>query len=107
MTLAQARLVRSQNHRDMGEFRHIKTQCLIHQNLARRIVDMVVTADDMRDVHERVIDDNGKVVSGIAVAAFDDQIIQLIIIKADIAFNEVFHNGDAGLCAAETHNAAG
>ena len=65
---------------------------------------MIVTADDMRDVHERVIDDNGKIIRRIAVAAFDDQIIQLIIIKADIAFNEIFYNGDAGLCAAETHN---
>src|SRR5664280_736313 len=104
VTFAQARLVRSQNHRDMSEFWHIETQRLIHQNLAWCIVDMVVTANDMSDVHERVVDDDGKIISRISVTAFDDQIVQLIIIETYIAFNEIFNNRYAGLCTSKADN---
>ncbi len=96
-----------ENHRDMGEFGHIETQCLIHQNLAGCIVDMVITADYMRDVHKCVIDDDGKVIGRIPIAALNDQVIQLIIIKADISFNEIFHNCHARLRAAKADNTAG
>ena len=77
----------TENHRDVGEFRDIKTQRLIHQNLAGRVVHMVITSNYMGYFHHRIIDNHSKVISRVTIAAFYDQVIELVIIKTDIAFN--------------------
>ena len=56
----------------MGKFRDSKTKRLIHQNLAWGVVDMVIAADYMGDIHQGVINDHGKVIGWIPVAAFND-----------------------------------
>jgi hypothetical protein len=71
----------------VGEFGYIKTQRLIHQNLAGRIVNMVVATNYMGDFHQRIIDNHSKVVGRITIAAFNDQVIEFVIIKTNIPFD--------------------
>jgi hypothetical protein len=44
--------------------RRLPSQCLIKEDLSGRVGEMVFPSDDMRDVHQMVIDDTGKIIRG-------------------------------------------
>ncbi len=106
VSFTEARFIGSQNHGNMGKFRDSKTQRLIKQNLARRVIDMVIAADDMGNVHQRVINDHSKVVGRVTIATLNDQIVKLFIIKTNVSFNQIFDNCRACLNATKAHNTA-
>ena len=48
-----------------------------HVDLPWRIVDVVIAANHVRDLHVQIVDDDAKVVRRRSVAAGDDQVIEL------------------------------
>ena len=47
-----------------------------HVHLPRRVVQMIVAADHMGDLHVHVVDHDAEVIGGRAVGARDDQIVE-------------------------------
>ena len=58
----------------MRELRRREAERLIQQDLPRRIRDVILAADHVRDLHQRIVDDDGEVVGGAAVGADDHRI---------------------------------
>src|SRR5699024_6444458 len=48
-------------------------------DLARRVVDVIVAADDQVDAHVEIVDDYGKVVGRRTIGAHDHQIVELAV----------------------------
>ena len=89
MSLAEARLVRSENQRHVGKLRQDRAQRLIKLDLPGRIGEMIVAANDVGDLHVDVVDDDTKVIGRGAVGAGDDQIVQLAVVEHDVAFDHI------------------
>ena len=53
---------------------------------------MVISPDDMGDVHGGIIHHDRKIIGGEPITSQDDQIIQLRIIKFHPALNEILHH---------------
>ena len=64
-------------------------QCLVEQDLPGSVVQMVVSANDVGDLHVSVVDNDGEVVHEAAVGAADDEILQLLILKSDVSGQHV------------------
>ena len=53
---------------------------------------MVIAADNRIHLHGQIVDDHRKIIGGNSVAAANDIIIQLVILKDNIAFDDVFNH---------------
>jgi hypothetical protein len=51
----------------MPEAGHRISECLKDRHLSRRIGEVIVSTYDMRDVHERIVHDDRKIIGGITV----------------------------------------
>src|SRR5260363_258049 len=60
-----------------------------NMDLARRIVDVIVAANDMRNPHIHIVPHGAKIVRGRSVRAGNHQIVQHPVWKLDGAFNGV------------------
>ena len=67
LPLAHLGAVRIEDQRDVGEDRHLVTQRPEEEHVQRRVGDMVLAADHVRDAHGGVIHDHHEVVEGAAV----------------------------------------
>ena len=67
----------------------LRSECLEHDNLLRRVRDVVVAADDVRDPVDPVVDRRGVVVHGPTVGAQDDHVLELIRGKFDPALDRI------------------
>ena len=72
--------------------RHSRTERLQHVDLARRVVEMIVTTNHVRDAHIHVVHDDAEVIGRIPVRARDDQIIQLGILERHQSVDEIIHD---------------
>ena len=63
---------------------------------------MVVTANDMRDLHIHVVDHDGQIVGRRAVGAANDQIIQLFVVEVDTAADQIVYLNHAAVGIAKT-----
>ena len=79
----------------MREFRHGKIHRFIHLNLLRRIAEMVVAANDVRNVHADIVHHDAEVIGRAAICAENNQIIEFRIRKDDFSLHKVRH----GRCA--------
>ena len=52
---------------------------MIDVDLARRVVDVVVAADHVRDAHVEVVDHHAEVVGRHAVGAQDHEVVELAV----------------------------
>ena len=75
-----------------------------HVDLARRVVDVVVAADHVRDLHVVVVDDDAEVVGGRAVGARDDQVVELAAVERDRAVHHVVDDHLPLVRVAEAHH---
>ena len=75
MALRKLLAVGPQDHGQVREVGNRQAQRLVDQNLTGRVRQMVVAADDMRDLHVRVIAHHGEVVRGRAIRAHDDHVV--------------------------------
>jgi hypothetical protein len=81
----------------VGVERHLGAERLQDVDLARRVVDVVVAADDVGDAHVPVVDHDAEVVGRRAVGAGDDQVVQLGVGDLDAALDQVVPGDDAVL----------
>ena len=58
-------------------------------DLARRVVDVIVAADHVRDAHVEVVDDHAEVVGRRAVRARDHEIVELGVRYLDAPLDRV------------------
>ncbi len=58
-------------------------------DLARRVVDVVVAADHMGDVHVEIVDHHAEVVGRHAVGAQEHEIVQLAVGDRDLALDQI------------------
>src|SRR6266568_7234124 len=77
------------DQRDMGEFGDRPIERTVDLGLAERIAEMLATADHMGDLHVMVVDDDREVVGRGAVRAQDDQIVEFLVVDADLAEHQV------------------
>ena len=79
VALGELAAVRAQHQRVMREVRRRGTERAEQQQLAGRVGQVVVAADDVRDAHVAVVDDRGEVVAGDAVRAHDDEVADRVL----------------------------
>lgn len=104
MALGELGAVVTQDHGDVGKFRHRRVQRLVDVDLARGVVDVVFTTHHMGDLHVPVIDHYAEVVGRGAVGTADNQIVQLGVGKLDAATDVIIeHHGTFGRVAEANH----
>ncbi len=65
----------------MGEHRRLVAERAIERNLLGRVRNVVVAANDVRDRHRDVVGDDGEVVDGAAIAAQDDEVVEIAALE--------------------------
>ena len=60
-------------------------QRILQQDVLGRVLKMFLPADDVRDAHQLVIDDDREVIGRISVRLANNEIVQLIGVHADFA----------------------
>ena len=73
----------------MRELRHRPAQRLVKRDLLRRVGEMIVAANDVRDLHQRVVDHHHVVVNRNAAGAQDDGIADHFVGELDHAAHDV------------------
>ena len=80
------------------------SKSLINHELFWSVGDVVISTDNMRDLHIVVIDDNGKVVSWVAIFLLDDPVpTDIATFKLDIAFDHIVPFVDTRLIHCQTN----
>ena len=92
MTFGEAGSVEAENQRHVGEAGWSRAERLVEQHLPRRIRQMVVAADDVRDPHLGVVDDAAEDEEWRAVRADDDEIVEVGVLEHDAALHLVVHD---------------
>ena len=92
VSLGQALAIGTENHRNVCELRQRRAERFEDVDLARRVVDVVVAADNVRDVHVQIVHHHAEIVRGHAIGTHDDQVVQLCVLHDDGAFHEVVEN---------------
>ena len=89
MALGELLAVGAQNHGEVRERRSLKAQCLINQNLTRRVGQVVVATNHMRDVHVRIVADHGEVIGRRAIGAHQNHVVHDIGRETHVAIHGV------------------
>src|ERR1700681_2643672 len=76
----------------MRKFRRVVSECVIEMHLARGVVQMIIAADHMRDLHVSIVQHDTEIVSWKSVGPYHNQIIQLDVVKDHGALDEVFYH---------------
>ena len=95
--------VRPVDERHMGHARRVPTEQAIDRQLARGVGEVVVAAQDLRDAHVVIVDDDGQHVGRRAVAPQEDEVVQLLVPDRDVALNGVRDDGGAVLRHAQAY----
>ena len=77
----------------MRELRSGGIQRLIQQDLLRRIRDVIVAADDVRDGHVDVVDHHRQMVGGVAIGAQNHERLDVLVVELDRAVYQVGKRG--------------
>ena len=96
VALGELLAVGAVNERDMGKLRHRPAEGLIELVLAKRIGEVIIAADDMRDRHVVVIDDTSQHVGRRAVSAQQHHVVELLVGDCDGALHQVIDPRFAG-----------
>ena len=89
VALGQPLAVAAENGGKVRELRHGPVESLIQRHLFRRIGEMVVAADDVGNLHQRIVDDDYVVVNRNPGRAQDDGIAHHLIREFDLAVHDV------------------
>ena len=89
LALGKLGFVRRENQRQVRKLRHILTESLVKQNLFMRVRQMVLTANDVRDAHFDVVEDDRKIVERVAVRTQQHQIFNLSKRALLLAINNI------------------
>src|SRR6516162_3840061 len=88
----------------MGEFGNWPFERVVNLRLTKSIVQMVVAADDMGDLHVVIVHHHRKIVGRRAVRPQDDKIVEFAIGDRDLALNVVAYRRRALLLSLEPDN---
>ena len=66
---------------------------LVDLALARRIGEVIDTADDVGDAHIVIIDDDGEIIGRVAIGSEDDEIVQFLVLEDDPAHHAILDHG--------------
>ena len=103
MALRELLAVLTVDQGQVREDRHFGAQRGVDVDLARRVVDVVRTADDVAHLHVPVVHHHGEVVGGDAVA-HDDEVVELSVRDRDRAVDRVVPRDGAVVRVAEAHD---
>ena len=95
MPLRELLAVRAEDVRDVRVDRELGAERLQDQDLLRRVRDVVVAADHVRDPVEPVLDRRGEVVGRAPVGADEDDVLELLVRELDPALDGVVPGGRA------------
>ncbi len=73
----------------MGILRRLSPHRPQQIDLARRVIDMVVAANDMGNPHVPIIHHHSQVVSGRTISTLDDKVIQLGVAEGQLASHQI------------------
>ena len=104
VTLGELRAVGPEDHRQVCVHRRLDPHGAQHVDLPRRVVDVVVAADHVRDAHVVIVDDDAEVVGWRAVRAGDDQVVELGTREGDGPVDDVVDDHGALVRVAEAHD---
>ena len=93
MALGEAGFVGAEDHRHMSKFRDGIAEGLVKEDLARRIIDMIVAAQDHRHPHLGIIDNDDEVVGRGVVGALNDEVVEFFVLEGDGPFDPVDKGG--------------
>ena len=89
MALRQRRVIGAEHEREMREARRPEAERPIEQDLARRVRDVILAADHVRHLHQRIVDHDREVVLRAAVGADDDRIADDVGVEGHVAADEI------------------
>jgi hypothetical protein len=89
VSFGKRRAVTAQDQRNVHEDGMFPAQRPVHHYLARRVREMIFPSEDMSDLHEMIVDDHGKIVSRVAVRLDYDEVTEVFILEAHVAFREI------------------
>ena len=92
VALGELGAVRPEDHRHMRVDRDLRAERGEHVHLSRRVVEMIVAADDMRDAHVGVVHHHAEVVGRRTVAARDHEVVELAVAEHHAPVHEVLHH---------------
>ena len=93
VALRQLGAVGPVDQRHVREDRHLPAHGRVDLRLARGVGQVVDAADDVRDLHVVVVDDDGEIVGRGAVAAQDDEVVELLVGEHDAALHLIVDHG--------------
>ena len=97
LALAHLRPVRIEDERQVGEPRLGMAERPEQQDVLGGVREVVLAADDLADLHRRVVDDHGEVVERRPVAADDHEVAtEVDDVELDVAADDVIEPDDAG-----------
>ncbi len=79
----------------MRERGHRRVERAIQQDLLRRVRDVIVAADHVRDSHLDIVAHHRQLIGGLAVGAKQDEILDVRAVELDRPVNEIVEAGDA------------
>ncbi len=92
VALGQALAVVAEDHRHVGVLGRLGPQGPQDIDLARGVVQVIVAANHVGDPHIEIVHDHSQVVSGAAVGAQQDQIVELGVVVHHPAADHVLHH---------------
>ena len=95
VTLGELLPVGSEDARDVAVARHVRAEHLEDADLLRRVGDVVVAPDDVRDAVQPVLDGRGEVVGRPTIRANGDEVVELYVRVLDPPADEILPAGDA------------
>ncbi len=89
MPLGELGSVGTMDQRQMGKFGDRPVEGTVDLGLAEGVVEVVVAADDVADLHIMVVDHHREIVGRAAVCAQNDQIVELGVGNRDLTLNAI------------------
>ena len=91
MAFGEPAPVGPQNHREVRVLGRLDTQSSHNVQLPGCVVEMIITAHHVSDLHLAVVDNNREIVGRHTIRAHDDQIVQLRIVENYLTTDSVAH----------------
>ena len=104
MAFGQTLFIFAQNHWQMRIGRERGIQRFEYVYLSWRVVDMIVTTNNMRDVHIEIIDHDSQIIGWCTIGAHDNQVIKFRIGNFNTAFDHIFNHDTAIKRVAKTYH---
>jgi hypothetical protein len=89
MPFRQRRVIGAHDEREVRKGRRRPAERLVQQHLSRGIGDVILAADHVRDLHQRIVDHDGKVVGRYAIGPQQHGIADDLRMKSHFAADDV------------------